>query len=104
MPWIPPASHCGGCAAGKATPMNADERRSNLPSILASKMRSFRAMLRLQALRPVLAALLLAAVYACTAPEAVKRDPIPLPQGNWELVSATFAERGRVPGAARATV
>ena len=53
----------------------------------------------------IAAALLIALVHGCAVgPDAVKRDPIPLPQGSWELVSATFAERGRVPGAARATV
>jgi putative lipoprotein len=61
-------------------------------------------MPRFRFLRPVLAALLVAGMFACVGPEALKRDPIPLPQGRWELVSATFAERGRVPGAARATV
>jgi heat shock protein HslJ len=30
--------------------------------------------------------------------------PIPLPDGKWELVTATFAETGRVPGAPRATL
>ena len=72
--------------------------------MLASKMHAFRPMLKIRFLRPVLGALLVAAMYGCVGPQAVKRDPIPLPQGSWELVSATFAERGRVPGAARATV
>jgi heat shock protein HslJ len=36
-------------------------------------------------------------------PEA-RLPPIPLPDGNWELVTATFAEHGRIPGAARATL
>ena len=58
--------------------------------------------LRSSAFHPF-AALLVALVHGCTMPP-VARDPIPLPQGSWELVSATFAERGRVPGAARATV
>jgi heat shock protein HslJ len=57
--------------------------------------------------RPVavhgLAALAVALVQGC-APEAVKPDPIPLPRGSWELASATFAEHGRIPGAARATL
>jgi heat shock protein HslJ len=57
--------------------------------------------------RPVavhgLAALAIALVQGCAvAPE--KLPPIPLPQGSWELVSATFAEHGRIPGAARATL
>jgi heat shock protein HslJ len=52
-----------------------------------------------------LAALLVAAIQGCAlAPEALRPDPIPLPRGNWELVSATFAEHGRIPGAARATL
>src|SRR5262245_28626903 len=50
-----------------------------------------------------IAALLIALVQGC-APEAVKPDLIPLPRGSWELVSATFAEHGRIPGAARATL
>jgi heat shock protein HslJ len=49
------------------------------------------------------AVLLITLVQGC-APEPVKPDPIPLPQGSWELVSATFAEHGRIPGAARATL
>lgn len=63
----------------------------------ATMLRSF--------LRPLpgLAALLIAFIQGC-APEAVKPDPIPLPHGSWELVSASFAEHGRIPGAARATL
>jgi heat shock protein HslJ len=50
-------------------------------------------------------ALLFALIEGCAvAPELAKPDPIPLPHGNWELVSATFAEHGRVPGAQRATL
>src|SRR5262245_11132124 len=66
-------------------------------------MRRFsdRAMPRLR----LLLASLVALTQGCAVtPEAARRDPIPLPQGNWELVSATFAEHGRIPGAARATV
>ena len=45
-----------------------------------------------------------ALAQGCAVAPAPKPDPIPLPQGQWELVSATFAEHGRVPGAARATL
>jgi heat shock protein HslJ len=56
-------------------------------------------------LRRHIALLLITLVQGCAlAPEGAKPDPIPLPKGNWELVSATFAEHGRIPGAARATV
>ena len=52
-----------------------------------------------------LAGLLIALILGCAlAPEMMKPDPVPLPKGNWELVSATFAEHGRVPGAPRATL
>jgi heat shock protein HslJ len=54
-------------------------------------------------LRHHIAVLLIVLVQGCAAPEA-KLPPIPLPEGNWELVSATFAEHGRIPGAARATL
>jgi heat shock protein HslJ len=51
----------------------------------------------------IAAVLLIVLVQGCAvAPE--KLPPIPLPRGNWELVSATFAEHGRIPGAARATI
>lgn len=49
------------------------------------------------------AALLLALLQGCAVAPGTP-DPIPLPQGSWELVSATFAEHGRIPGAARATL
>jgi heat shock protein HslJ len=52
---------------------------------------------------PGAAALLIVLIQGCAAPE-VKLPPIPLPDGNWELVTATFAEHGRIPGAARATL
>ncbi len=48
------------------------------------------------------AALLFAFIEGCAV--APGPGPIPLPQGSWELVSATFAEHGRIPGAARATL
>jgi len=53
-----------------------------------------------------LAALLCALIHGCAlVPEEKPAPiPIPLPDGNWELVTATFAETGRVPGAARATL
>ena len=52
---------------------------------------------------PGAAALLIVLIQGCAvAPQAP--DPIPLPRGTWELVSATFAEHGRIPGAARATL
>jgi heat shock protein HslJ len=51
-----------------------------------------------------IAALLIVLFQGCVAPEVAKLPPIPLPEGSWELVSATFAEHGRVPGAARATL
>jgi heat shock protein HslJ len=47
-------------------------------------------------------AALVALVQGCAL--APRPDPIPLPQGSWELISATFAEHGRIPGAARATL
>ena len=51
------------------------------------------------------AVLLIAAVIkGCAVAPEPKPDPIPLPQGSWELVSASFAERGRIPGVARATI
>ena len=53
---------------------------------------------------PGAAALLVVLVQGCAAPEVAKLPPIPLPEGHWELVSATFAEHGRIPGAARATL
>jgi heat shock protein HslJ len=53
---------------------------------------------------PGLAALLIALVQGCAIAPEPKPDPIPLPRGSWELVSATFAEHGRIPGAARATL
>jgi heat shock protein HslJ len=53
---------------------------------------------------PGAAALLIALLQGCAAPEVAKLPPIPLPEGHWELVSATFAEHGRIPGAARATL
>jgi heat shock protein HslJ len=64
------------------------------------------AMPRFHLLRHI-AALLVALLHGCAlapAPEVAKPDLIPLPQGSWELVGATFAEHGRVPGAPRATV
>lgn len=54
-----------------------------------------------------LAALTCALIQGCVSvpePEEAKLPPIPLPEGNWELVTATFAETGRVPGAPRATL
>lgn len=52
-----------------------------------------------------LAALLWALVQGCaTVPEPERPAPIPLPDGNWVLITATFAETGRVPGASRATL
>lgn len=91
-------------------PMNADNPEPpNLAPPVASKMDSLRdatmSKLSFRAL-PRLAVLLAALVQGCAiapAPEA-KPDPIPLPWGSWELVSATFAEHGRVPGAPRATL
>ena len=57
-------------------------------------------------LRPChgLAALLFALIQGCALAPAPEAVPIPLPVGNWELVTATFAEHGRVPGAPRATL
>ena len=59
-------------------------------------------------LRPVsaLLALLCALIQGCvTAPEPVPpAPPPPLPDGNWEIVAASFAQTGRVPGAPRATL
>src|SRR6185503_14103464 len=46
----------------------------------------------------IAAALLIALIQGCAAPEVAKLPPIPLPEGHWELVSATFAEHGRIPG------
>lgn len=52
------------------------------------------------------AALLCAFIQGCATaptPEAAL-PPIPLPDGSWEIVTATFAQTGRVPGAPRATL
>jgi len=60
--------------------------------------------------RPVrwFAAMLCALVQGCVtapAPEPVQAlPPIPLPDGNWEIVAASFGQNGRVPGAPRATL
>jgi heat shock protein HslJ len=84
--------------------MNANESNRTIPLSIASKIGSMRdiTMPRFH-LRHHIVALLIALIQGC-APEAVKPDPIPLPRGSWELVSATFAEHGRIPGAARATL
>lgn len=55
---------------------------------------------------PWLAAPLFALIQGCAttlAPEAAL-PPIPLPDGSWEIVAASFAQTGRVPGAPRATL
>jgi heat shock protein HslJ len=68
---------------------------------------------RLRSHRSRLAALAFAIVQGCaTAPEPAQ--PVlppppefvfePLPDGEWELVTASFAETGRIPGARRATL
>jgi heat shock protein HslJ len=49
-----------------------------------------------------LAALICALIQGCAM--LLDLAPIPLPDGKWELVTATFAETGRVPGAPRATL
>lgn len=62
-------------------------------------------------LRSGLAALALAIIQGCAtapAPQLVPPPPAfvfePLPDGEWELVTASFAESGRIPGARRATL
>lgn len=59
-------------------------------------------------LRPLhwITALLFALIQGCATaptPEA-GLPPIALPDGNWEIVAASFAQTGRVPGAPRATL
>lgn len=49
-----------------------------------------------------LAALVCALTQGCAM--VLDLASIPLPEGKWELVTATFAETGRVPGAPRATL
>lgn len=55
----------------------------------------------LRNLRPSVSCAIIAALLASCA---MIDDPIPLPEGRWEMVDSSFLEPGRLPGIARATL
>ena len=51
--------------------------------------------------RILFSATLVGLTASCTM---LEEPPIPLPQGKWELLSASFTDIGRIPGVPRATL
>lgn len=56
------------------------------------------------AVRTVRFSVVIAVAFVLTSCAMMDEPPIPLPEGRWELLSASFTDIGRIPGVPRATL
>lgn len=61
-------------------------------------------MSMIHAVRTVRFSVVIAAAVMLASCAMMDEPPIPLPEGRWELLSASFADIGRIPGIPRATL